>query len=315
MLPSPLVFLISLIILVLAGRFVIKYITVAARAFGISEFITAFVLLAIATSMPELFISISSAVMEAGDLVMAVSLGSNVINATLVIGIAAFLSLGISTTTLNIRRDLIIGSIITILPIIFALNGHLSRFEGVILLAAFILYMYLLLITQRKKSNTVLFPHIVQGLISSVLVILFLGILIYSADAVVESAIDIARILNLPQSIIGILLIAMGTSLPEITLAIQASLLRKPGLALGNIIGTNITNSGLVIGIAAIVRPLSITNNISFFITSVFVLIAVLMLSMFAISKKRFSVQEGLTLISVFAIFIITTFLVGLSVA
>ena len=313
MLPSPIAFLIALIILVLAGRFVIKYITAAAKAFGISEFITAFMLLAIATSMPELFISISSAVMGAGDLVMAVALGSNVINATFVIGIAAFLSIGISTKILNIRRDIIIGSAITILPIIFALDGRLSYFEGIILFYAFIFYMYLLYRTHKKESNGVFFPHITKGLLNSTLVVIFLIILIYSADMVVESAIDLARIFSLPQSIIGILLIAMGTSLPEITLAVQASLMRKPGLALGNIIGTNITNAGLVIGVAAIGSPFSVTQNTSFFTTSAFVLISVLMLGAFAVSQKRFSVREGLTLISVFVLFILATFIAGLS--
>jgi cation:H+ antiporter len=315
MLPSPITFLIALIILVLAGRFVIKYITAAAKAFGVSEFITAFVLLAIATSMPELFISISSAVMGAGDLVMAVVLGSNVINATLVIGLVAFLSLGISTSTLNLRRDIIIGSTITILPIIFALDGKLSYYEGFALVSAFTYYMYLLYQTHIKESNGTLFPHIAQGLLSSALVVAFLSILIYSAGIVVESAIDLARIFSLPQSIIGVLLIAMGTSLPEITLAIQASLRRKPGLALGNVIGTNITNSGLVVGLAAVARPLSININTPFITTSTFVVISILMLGSFAISKKRFSVREGLTLLSLFVFFIITTLLAGLYTA
>jgi cation:H+ antiporter len=301
------ILIISLIILVFSGRQVVHYLSRSARYFGISEFSIAFILLAVATSMPELFISISSAVNQTSDIIMAVTLGSNIFNTTLVIGLAAFLSAGISTADLNLRRDVILGTAVTIMPILFLLDGTLNFPEGFLLLSVFTFYMYLLYRDKEKQPKKVKFPHLIHGLVNSFITLIFLVTLLFAADYTVSSSASLAQSLDIPQFFIGLFVLALGTSLPELTLAIQASLARKPGLALGNIIGTNIANSSFVIALAGIASPFKISLSAPLLSTIAFLIIAVITLAIFASSKQRLSTREGLALLGLFVIFIFSS--------
>jgi len=294
----------SLTILIGCGRYIIVYLSRAARHFGLSEFTIAFIILAVATSFPELFIAISSATQNAGDIVLAVAFGSNVINTSLVIGLAAFLSVGISTAGLNLRRDIIIGAAITIMPIFFLLDGSIYFLERFVLLCAFFFYLFLLYRDHHKQPSKFKFPHLLHGLIDSLIALIFIVILIIAADYVVSSSASLAQSFRVPSFLIGLFVLAFGTSLPELVLAIQASLSHKPGLALGNVIGTNIANSGLVIGLASIAAPLKISLTPSILATTLFLLVAIVTLGIFATSKQKISTKEGLALIALFLIFI-----------
>ena len=297
----------SLAALIIFGRLTVRYLSSAARSFNVSEFSIAFILLAVATSMPELFISISSAVSKNSDIIMAVTFGSNIINTTLVIGLAAFLSAGISTAKLNLRRDIILGTAITMMPILFLLDGTLNFSEGFLLLSVFTFYLYLLYQDKEQQVEKIKLPHPGHGLIYSLITLLFLSGLLLAARYTVSASASIAESLNIPQFLIGLFVLALGTSLPELTLAIQASLARKPGLALGNIIGTNIANSSFVIALAGIAAPLKISLSAPFISTATFLIIAVITLAVFATSKHRLSTREGLVLLGFFVIFIIVS--------
>lgn len=301
----------ALAALVLCGRFLIRLLSNVTTAFGLSEFSVAFIFLAVATSLPELFVAIASAQQHAGDIVIAVALGSNVVNMTLIIGAAALLSAGIPTTGLNLRRDIFIGSGITLLPILFLLNGIISRFEGVLLLLAFSYYMYLLYRDRNTFNGAAAPRRILRGVASIFGILLLVGVLLVASNATVDSSVQLATAVGIPTFLIGLFLLAIGTSLPELTTTFSSALQRRPAMALGGILGSNVADSALIIGIASLVRPLEVTVNLPLVTTAAFVVIALVILGDFAFTRQRISIAEGLWLLFAFAMFTGTMLIVS----
>ena len=302
---------IALAALVLSGRWIVKLLLNITAAFGISEFSVAFIFLAVATSIPELFVSIASAQASAGDLVIAIALGSNVVNMTLIVGLATIVSFGISTQGLNLRRDIGLGMIITLLPVLFLLNGVISRFESSILLASFVLYMYLLYRDQKSILSNAVPRRIMRGVVSMLLMLVLVAVLIFASEHIVESSVTIATLLGIPSFLIGLFLLAGGTSLPELTTTLQSALQKKPTLALGNILGSNVADAALIVGIASMVKPLEVTLNPSLIITALSAVIALGSLGYFAFSRQKISFSEGLLLLLGFVIFSIVMLLIS----
>lgn len=304
MMSAVLTLLVALVILIASGRWLVRAVVAAARAFGLSQASMAILLLAVSTSLPELFVSVASAWRGAGDMVIATALGSNVVNMTLIVGLASVLSFGISTQGLNVRRDFIFGGLITILPLIFLLNGVISRLEGGVLLAAFLLYMRRVLVEHRGVPfNGQHWPRLGHGLRQALVALALVGVLIVAAEVTVRAATLLAEQVGLPLFLIGIFVLAFGTSLPELTTTVQAALARRPGLALGNILGSNVADSALIIGLAAVVRPLRVPLDFSIVTTSGFVVLALLLLGWSSYTRRRLTFSEGLLLIGAFVVF------------
>ena len=303
LLPPPLVFTIALTGLIVSGRILIKTLSNLATSFGVSKFAVAFVLLSIATSLPELSVAISAARQGAGEMILAVVFGSNLINSTLILGLAAFLSLGISTVELSFRRDLILGTAIAILPLILIVDGAIHPGEGIVLLGMFVYYVWLMYHSQVSNNSSFRLPHLTRGLANLAATVVCITILMVSADKTVSSALDIALALHIPPFIISIFLIAFGTSLPELVTAIHAARARLPGMALGNIIGSNITNSSLILGIASLITPVRVIHTPALVTTIIFVACSALLITILAATRGRISTREGALLMSLFVLF------------
>lgn len=303
---------IALAALILSGRQLVRSLMVITRAFGIPEFSVGFVLLAVSTSLPEIFVGIASARQEAASLVLATALGSNIVNMTFIVGLAAILSLGIKTSGLNIRRDLLLGGVITMLPILFMVDGAITRFEGLLLLGAFCFYVWQIY-RDRKRQEKRSFPtHLGQGVRALGVIAVLIVVLLVAAEITVRTATSLATQLNLPTFLVGLFVLAFGTSLPELVTTLNAALLRRPSLALGNILGSNVADSGIVVGLAALTRPLVIALDLNLIITSLFVLLSLLIIGWFAYTRKRLSMTEGIGLVLVFVVFSVLLF--GVSV-
>jgi cation:H+ antiporter len=312
MVPPVIIFTFALAVLVISGRLLVRYLTRAADAFNISSFSLAFVLLAVGTSVPELSVGIASARQGSGDLVLAMALGSNVINATLIIGLAVFLSYGISTATLNLRRDIILGAGIVALPLLFLADGLISSLEGLVLISVFFYYVFLLYRESKTHPEPLAMPHFMHGVVASLAVLALLAVLLVAAEYTVDSANSIAVALGIPAIVIGLLLLAGGTSLPEFTTTLSAALARQPSLALGTIIGSNIADSALVIGISSLINPLEVTAQRMLATTAIFVVLATGLLGYFAASRRNLTAREGLALIALFFIYAGVTVVGGL---
>lgn len=286
-----------------SGRLTIRFLSNITTALGVSEFTVAFVLLAVATSLPETFVAATSALQHANDIIIATVLGSNIINITLVTGLAGFFSGGIKTDQLHLRRDLLLCCLISALPIIFVLNGTISRIESWTLLVIFLLYLAFLAHDQIKYSATRMPRRIVWGVASIFFALGAIAILLYSSSVAVSSSVALAALIGIPSFVIGIFLLAVGTSLPEMVTTIQSNRMGKPALALGNIIGSNITNSTLVLGLAGAISPIRTSLHPSLIVTAAAVIASTLGLTYLATRRGELSVFDSLKLLTAFVMF------------
>jgi cation:H+ antiporter len=295
----------SLSALLLSGRWLISPLLTLTRLFRLPEFSVGFIVLAIATSLPEIFVGLASARAGAADLVLSTALGSNIVNMTLIVGLATVASLGIKTSGLRPRRDLFLGGLITLLPLLLLYDHSLSRFDGLLLTLAFCFYIWRLAKdrSQPTASSPLPAPPLLASLKTFLLTIILLTILLFSADSTVQAATSLATSINLPPFLIGLFVLAFGTSLPELVTTLNAALQRRPGLALGTILGSNVADSGLVVGLAALTQPLITPLTPNLLITGGFVFLSLLIISYFALTHRRLSVNEGFGLILLFFLF------------
>ncbi|MBS3176258.1 calcium/sodium antiporter [Candidatus Woesearchaeota archaeon] len=301
-------FLISCLVLVISGGYLVKLIVKIASYLKLSEFVVAFIIMAFSTSVPELFVGINSAISGNPALSLGNVIGSNIADLTLVIGVAALLGRGIKLKNPRIKKDSLFMFLIALVPIaLMIFDTTLSRIDGVILTSIFIIYMWHL-IKERKELNEQFVESNRKGIALNILFfILCLGALFLSAHFVVKYAVQLAVELLLPAILIGLFFVAIGTSLPELVFETRAVLARKGDLAVGDAMGSVVCNSTLVLGITAMISP--ITNSFLIFLTSAIFMVAVTFLfMMFVRSKKGLSVTESAILIMLYITFILFEF-------
>jgi cation:H+ antiporter len=223
-----------------------------------------------ATSIPELFIGISSAIEKVPDFSFGDVLGANFINITLVIGLVAILNNGIKTESKISQKNLWFIFFIALLPILFSFDGVISRADGLILIMFFFFYLSRLLgekeyfskVLNGVKIDFEIFSKVFKEMFSFVLGIL---ILIASSALLVFSGKNIASLINMDILVFSIIFVALGTTLPELTFGIRASLLKHNEMTLGNSIGSVAFNSSFVIGIVSLIKPIEIQKVSMFF--------------------------------------------------
>jgi len=302
-------FLLSAIILSRSATFLIHTLKRISVYFRLSQFVVGSILMAIATSLPELLVGITAAKAGQPTLSLGNVLGSNIANLTLVIGLAAILARGIKIEPRTGDRDIFHMTISACAPIILLWDGILSRVEGVALLLFFALYMYRLMTegekyTKRYKNNHRV-TTIAKALTQFVVGIAFL---IGSAHILVKNSIALAEDLNLPLVLVGLFVVAIGTSLPELAFSIPAMIKRRSGMVFGNILGSVATNATLILGATAVIKPIQIIH-FPLFIVSSFVLTATLLVFiLFIRSHRKLSWMEGLGLVFIYILFTIIEF-------
>lgn len=298
------IFLISCIILVKSAEFLVKALTKIASFLGWTEFVIGFIVMAFATSIPELFVGITSALNKNSALALGTVIGSNILDLTLVIGIVALVARGIRVESKTIRIDALYMFGIATLPLILMLDQELSRFDGYLLLSIFFLYNIRLLKQKakfRKTMNTVPITEFINniGIFCFSIVVLF-----FSSRFVVEYATLLSMDLMLPPILIGLFMIAFGTSLPELAFEVRAIRAGHSDMALGDLMGSVIANSTLVLGVTALIYPIS-ANFLLFLTSASFMLLVAFLFMTFIESEKGISWQEGIAMILLYVFFII----------
>jgi len=245
---------ISLLLIVLISDKLIRYVLTISKFLGLSEMAAGFIILSITTSLPELSVSIVSSISGEGGLSVGNILGSNIANLTIILGLAILLS----------RKDILIKGqsqkelvqflfIASIIPLFIVQRGSLGPVLGIILL---ILFAYFGVTVSRKTKITTLdeTPKQNEGNIGLVGIkfLVGAGLIIILSNYVVESSLDIAGFAGLPPSIIGATIIGLGTSLPELATTIQALKQGLVNMALGNLLGSCITNITLILGVSSL---------------------------------------------------------------
>jgi cation:H+ antiporter len=278
------------------------------RYLGLAEYVIAFILMALATSVPELFIGLTSALNKIPTISLGNIIGANILNLTLGIGLVILISRGINIQTQAAKKDAWIIFFLALLPVLLVLDGVLSHLDGVVLLLFFFWYISRLL-SQRER-----FTKALNSLITDVahfkafmknlgLFMLGLLLLLSAAWGLVQSASLIAQDLDLSLIFIGLILVALGTTLPEISFGVRSVLLKHEEMTLGNFIGSVAFNSLFVLGLVAIIYPIQIDFHLVIN-SAIFLAIALIIFNIFIRTKQRLSYREGIILLVVYGLFL-----------
>jgi len=302
------VFLVSCLLLILAGGLLVRSLTRLGAWLGISGFILSFVIMAFSTSLPELLVGIKASMLGTPELALGTIIGSNIANVTLVAGVTALLARGFKTTPLIRKNAYSMVGIVVLATLLTYLGGQLSKSDGVILLFVLAVYMYFM-ISRHKKSNHFPNKHSKWQIISAAYLLPVSVVLLYfSAQYVVDSGIAIAGNLDMPVLFVGMFFIALGTSLPELVFDTRAALTGRSDLAMGDLIGSVVINSTLVLAVVASIHPF--TASSLFYLSSFFMIVVCLLFAIMCESYDMIDWKEGLVLVLMYVLFVMVEFTV-----
>ncbi len=273
------------------------------------------ILLATATSLPELSVAITSGLSDNSALSLGNVLGANITNLTLVTGAAALLAGRVSVHGSLLRQEILLAGIAGVVPIIFAIDKEISRVDGLILIllwCAYVIHFFKVRFTQiaesfAKEGLWQRFLHKVQASEKSgVKLLLGVILLLVSSNFIVELSTVLARDAGVSLFIIGALVLAVGTTLPELAFSYKSLKDKEPTMFLGNILGSIITNSTLVVGVASLLSPISV-NLSALGLVGMFVVIYIVFW-FFVGREQHIGRREALTLLVIYMLFV---FIVG----
>lgn len=298
-------FVLACLVLIASGSLLVRCLIGLASFLRLSQFVASFIIMAASTSLPELFVGITSALDKVPAITLGTVIGSNIADMTLVAGIAILVAKGRAVATKEIRWDSFWMFVTALVPMALMVWGNnLSRLDGAVLVSIFLIHAYFLVKRFKQKNHSL--PNKQKNymvILNTLGLVLFLPLLFYSAKYVVRFGSSLALGIGIPEITVGLFFVGLGTSLPE--LAFEARAMRKgySGLAFGDLIGSVIYNSTLVLGVTALIHP--ITASFSQFATSAMMMVALLFLfNTFAVTTGRFNWREGISLILFYALFL-----------
>jgi cation:H+ antiporter len=308
------IFVVACYVLVRSGTILVGVMTSLCRYFRTTEYVFSFILMAFATTLPELFVGITAGFRNLSVISLGNVIGSNLINLSFILGIIAVAAKGLKIESRIAKKDIWISFFIILLPLFLLFDKKISRGEGFLLLLVFGWHVYYLLKSKDAFKHRI--HHIKNEITHSgkfflnILYFVFATIfLILSALAVVESAKMIAVELYVPLSLISLILIAFGTSLPELVFGMRAAIAKHEGLSLGNLFGAAVVNSTFILGITAIISPIQVQDFKIILIGGIFMVVTVLFANIFIGSRNKLSWKEGLILIGFYLAFLVAEFL------
>ncbi len=243
----------SLLLIALISERVIRYVLMLSKVIGLSEMAAGFILLSVTTSLPELSVSTVAAVAGEAGLSVGNVLGSNIANLTIIIGLAVLFSKTEVSVKGQSQKELVQFLFLSsIIPLFIVQRGSLGPILGLVLLTLFI-YFSVTVSRKTEKTKTVENANKNNTASTSLKFIVGSGLIIVLSKFAVDSSVDVAEFIGLPPSIVGATIIALGTSLPELAITIQALKKKLFGMALGNLLGSCITNITLILGVSSLV--------------------------------------------------------------
>ena len=273
-----------------------------ARRFGLSEYVIGATIVGIGTSMPEFVVSSIAAFQGNADISIGNVSGSNIFNTLLILGVTALI-LPLSFTRSNFRRDIPMCIGVSLLFLLFALGGTISRLEGAVLFLGFIAY---LIYCFKSGSSSETETEVKQMKIWKAILLIAAGFggLIYGGNLFVDHAVNIAHYLHVSDAVIAITIMAGGTSLPELAVCVVAAAKGREQMAIGNIIGSNISNILLIIGFSAVVVPLQVGQVNMTSIIAVTISAIVLFLSALPLRTMKLGRLKGAAFILLYVLYI-----------
>lgn len=256
---------------------------------------------AVGTSMPEFFVSVTSALQGTTDLAVANVVGSNIFNVLLIAGVSAAVSpMVISRST--VRRDIPVAILASFVLLGFGIYGGIPRWAGVLFLALLVVYTLFAIrtATPDENSETVMKSYTLTGAIGRV--VIGLAGLVVGSDCFVSSATDVAAMLGVSEAVIGLTIVAGGTSLPELATSVVAARKGQSAIAMGNVIGSCVYNILLIIGVTGVIAPMTI-NGLTIVDFSM-MMVSIALLWLFSFTRYKIERWEGWLMIAIFACYL-----------
>lgn len=316
---SVILILVGFVLLIKGADFLVDGSSNIAKKFHIPEIVIGLTIVSIGTSMPELFVSITSAINGYADMAVGNAIGSNICNLLLILGMSTVIkSIQFKRETRLIEIPMCLA-ITIIFFVICNIGQNITRVESIILIALFMLFIAYTVIMARKgeefdkKDNDGEEIQNDKTQISVVKSIIFiiLGIigLKFGGDLTVNNAVIIAQKFNISEKIISLTILAIGTSLPELVTSVSAAIKGKSDIAIGNIVGSNIFNILLIIGVSSAIKP--IVYNISYNKDIIILIAGTLLLSLFPIipPKNKMTRVNGVIYLLLYAGYMISLFI------
>jgi len=327
-------FLLNVIILVIGFAIILKSadifidkISLVAKSLGISEFIIGLTMVAFGTSVPELVSSVIASLKGSSQLALGNLVGSNITNLGLILGITGMISV-VKINSHIIKRDGYLMLLSSVIFYLFTVSFELSRIEAIFLILMYLAYL-LFLFKEKKIFDTDFFEDYLNFFINFeflsvlkqtnhnhnhhkhkvvikdiILSIISLAFVVLGANLVVDKSLWMARTIGVTEGFIGYTLVALGTTLPEMSVSITAAKKGKGDIALGNILGSNIVNILFILSISALIAPISFSNFTKFFVAP-FLLFISFLLIWFIHKKNRLMRWQGAVMFGLYILFIL----------
>lgn len=280
-----------------------------ARNFKVSKMLIGLTIVSFGTSAPEFAVSVKSLISGSGDIVFGNVIGSNILNILLILGVSACVhSLSVKNNT--VKKELPITLLITTLFAVL-LSDHIfdskvtnafTRSDGIILLLFFLVFIYYLIAMMRRKTEEKEDEEVMPLLKAITFTVVGIIAIILGSNFVVDSASSLASSMGVSERMISLTIIALGTSLPELVTSVMATKKGEYDIAIGNVVGSNIFNIGVVIGLP--IALLGGVNNLTFnTIDLIVMMISALLLFLFSWKDYKISKKEGIAFIMIFLVY------------
>lgn len=290
----------GLVMLFLGGEGLIRGSASLSLRIGISPLVVGLTVVAFGTSSPELLVSLKAAIMGNSTIALGNVIGSNIANIALILGLSAVIT-PIEVHANVIKREIPIMIVVSLLLIFFLLDGTLGFIEGLIFIILLIAYTVVNILLSLKENKEIE-KEFEEGLksrlnipLATLFIIVGLVLLFFGADLFLKGAVSLAKMFNVSDAIIGLTIVAVGTSLPELFTSIIATIKKESDIAVGNVVGSNIFNILSILGISAIIVPIS-SSQISIIDLGAMLAAALILLPL-SYTGFRISRLEGLLLL------------------
>jgi cation:H+ antiporter len=299
------IFIVALFMVIKGATLATKYAALLAESYRLSKYTVGFIIIAVISILPETFISINAALEGIPSFGLGVLFGSNIADLTLIFAIIILLAGRGLKVESKILKNHAVYPFILLLPLVLGFNGHFSRLEGIALIIAGAVFYYLAL---RNGIDGAIPLHKDGGRFKSSLMLLFsMAILLTGAHFTVTAATALAGYFGVSPILIGMLIVGLGTTMPELFFSLKSVKKRDDSLAVGDILGTVLADATIVVGILALVNPFFFPQKI-IYITGAFMVAASFILFRFMHSGRAISKKEAYLLFAFWVVFVIVEF-------
>jgi cation:H+ antiporter len=308
---NSLILLVSFGLLIWSSNFLVELIKRISKFLKWKEFVVSFFIVAFSTTIPNFVVDTISAIKKVPQLALGEVIGGNIVDLTLIVAISALISKrGLSLPSRTVQGSSVFTIVVAILPLILILDGELSRADGILLLFAFLFYIFWLF--QKKERFEKIYDGVKEPLnfkffLKDIfLLIFFVFILLISGQSLVKAVLFFSKFFKISLTSIGILGVGFGLSLPEFFFCFQAARKSEDWIIVGDVMGSVIMTATLVLGIVSLISPIENIDFSQFLIVRIFLFVSAIFFFVFIKTDKKITKKEALFLIFIYFCFLLS---------